>query len=145
MVTILSSDSAPLRCHDLLKYRCDYFEHVQRRTVCIRSLNRLTWYLLLVVPRGWGHSFLPLWWGRPGVVWLEENTLPVLVSALSATFSHLFIGMPAALIVGGMRFLSVQQLAVVACRYRCCIALFRECLVQVDCPHTRSSGVVPCS
>jgi hypothetical protein len=55
-------------CHDLLKYHCNYLEHVvQRQTVCIRSLNWLTWYLLLFVSqeRRGGHSFLPLWWGRP--------------------------------------------------------------------------------
>jgi hypothetical protein len=37
-------------CHDLLKYRYDYFEHVW--AVCIMSLNWVTWYLLLVVPQG---------------------------------------------------------------------------------------------
>jgi hypothetical protein len=38
-----------------------------------------------------------------------------------------------------MRFLSVQQLAVAACPYGCCIALFRAFLVQVTAPtpHTR--------
>jgi hypothetical protein len=46
----------PLSCHDLLRYCCDYSEHfVQRRIVCIRSLNWLTCYLLVV----------PLWRGRP--------------------------------------------------------------------------------
>jgi hypothetical protein len=35
-----------------LKYLCDYFEHiVHRLIVFIRSLNWLTWYLL-VVPHG---------------------------------------------------------------------------------------------
>jgi hypothetical protein len=39
-IVLSSSDSAPLAFHDLLKYRCDYFEHViQRRIVYIRSLN----------------------------------------------------------------------------------------------------------
>jgi hypothetical protein len=50
MATILSfSLLGPIELsHVLLKYRCDSFEHVQRRTVYIRNLNWLTWYLLLV-------------------------------------------------------------------------------------------------
>jgi hypothetical protein len=48
--------------------------------------------------------------------------------------------MPAASTVGGLRLPSVHQLAVTACRYRCCIALFRALLVQVTAhtPHTTS-------
>jgi hypothetical protein len=47
-------------------------------------------------------------------------------------------GVAAALIVGGMKFLSVHQRAVAACRYRRCIALFWALLVQVTtpAPHT---------
>jgi hypothetical protein len=39
-----------------------------------------------------------------------------------------------------MRFLSVHQFAVAACRYRCCIALFRELLVQVTAPEPHRTG-----
>jgi hypothetical protein len=37
-------------------------------------------------------------------------------------------------IIGGMRFLSVHELAVAAYRYRCCITRFREFLMQVTSP-----------
>jgi hypothetical protein len=41
-----------------------------------------------------------------------------------------------------MRFLSVHQLAVAACRYRCCIAPFRALLVQVTSPcHIQRGGL----
>jgi hypothetical protein len=42
-------------CHDLLKYHYDYFEHVRRRTLYIRSLNGLPWYLYfkVKVPVSW--------------------------------------------------------------------------------------------
>jgi hypothetical protein len=45
---------------------------------------------------------------------------------------------PAASIFGELRFLSVHQLAVAGCRYRCSVALFRALLVQVTAqtPHT---------
>jgi hypothetical protein len=111
MAIILSfSDWAPLSsCHDLLNYRCDYCERVvQRRTVCIRRLNSLTWYLL-VVPQGGGALISPTVARKvcaaeaaavavllrstaakdcPVVLWLEENILPVVVFvSLSATFS----------------------------------------------------------
>jgi hypothetical protein len=39
--------------------------------------------------------------------------------------------MAAALIVGGMRLLSVHQREVAACQYRCHIALFQAFLVQM--------------
>jgi hypothetical protein len=82
-------------CHDLPKYRCDYFEHVvQRRAVCIRSLNCVTWYLLLVLSRervctpmqlegGWCCCYCSVLLcstaakDSPELVWLEESTLPV--------------------------------------------------------------------
>jgi hypothetical protein len=150
-------------CHDLLKFCCDYCEHILlRRTVCIKCLNGLTWYLLLVVLKRGGHSFLPLWPGRPvqlrwlrlllllrsnatkdcpAVVWLEENTLPFVdLGALCyCVFRISSLELPAASIVGG-RFLSVHQLAVSACRYRCCIALFRALLVQVTAPTPHTAG-----
>jgi hypothetical protein len=58
MAAFLSSDLAPL----LLKYRCDYFEHiVQRWIVYIMSLNSPTCYFLLVVPQESGrHWFHPM-------------------------------------------------------------------------------------
>jgi hypothetical protein len=67
-------------------------------------------------------------------VWLEENTLSIVILC---TLSF-FLGVPAALIVGGLRFLSIHQLAVAACRYQCCIVLFQAFLVQVTAlkPHT---------
>jgi hypothetical protein len=46
---------------------------------------------------------------RPGEVGLEENSLPAVVLG-GLSLSHLFLGVPAALIVGGTRFLSVLQL-----------------------------------
>jgi hypothetical protein len=49
-------------------------------------------------------------------------------SPLRLYLSHLFLGVPAASIVGGMGFPSVHQLAVA--RYRRCIALFRSLFVQ---------------
>jgi hypothetical protein len=132
-------------CHDLLKYRCDYFEYiVQGQTACIRSLNWLTWYLK-VVPRGREALISPTvagqasateyGWGccwccvllrstaakdSPGVVWL---TVVIFDSLLRLSLSHLVPGVGAASTVGGMRFLSVHHLAVTACRYQCCIAL----------------------
>jgi hypothetical protein len=39
-----------------------------------------------------------------------------------------------------MKFLSVHQLAVVACRYRCCIALFQAFLAQVTVPTSHTMG-----
>jgi hypothetical protein len=39
-----------------------------------------------------------------------------------------------------MGFFSVHQLAVAACRYRCCVALFRAFLVQVTAPTPRTRG-----
>jgi hypothetical protein len=51
--------------------------------------------------------------------------------------------MPAASIVGGMRFLSIHQLAVAACCYQCCIALFQAFLVQVTTPTSHTTGRLP--
>jgi hypothetical protein len=86
--------------HDLLKYHCDYAEHVaKRRTVCTRSLNRLTWHVLLVVLDGmWDTHFShcdragPCKLSiaakeSPGVMWLEENTLR-LVRSLGRHLRH---------------------------------------------------------
>jgi hypothetical protein len=69
----------------------------------------------------------------------RENTSRfILGCSLRLSLSHLFLGVPANSIVGGMRFLSDHQLAVAACRYRCCIALFWALLAQVTAltPHT---------
>jgi hypothetical protein len=41
-----------------------------------------------------------------------------------------------------MRFLSVQQLAVTACPYRCCIALFWALLVQVTAPTSHTTRML---
>jgi hypothetical protein len=80
----------------------------------------------------------------PGVVWLVEITTRPAVD-LGALCDcdflfHLFPGVPAASIVGGMRFLSVNHLATAGCRYRCCIALFRASLVQVTAPTPHTTG-----
>jgi hypothetical protein len=48
--------------------------------------------------------------------------------------------MPASLILGGMRFLSIHQLAVAACWYECHITLFRAILVQVTVPTPLITG-----
>jgi hypothetical protein len=152
MTTILSSSgSALLSCHDLLKYRCDCSEHiVQRRNVYIMSRNCLTWYL--VVPQGRRGRPVQPWadknpavgalWAAPRrrtvLRWCGWKGTPVCCSlwrSLRLSLYHLFPGVAAASIVGGMRFLSVHQLAVAACRYRWCIALFRAPLVQVTAPH----------
>jgi hypothetical protein len=74
------------------------------------------------------------------VVWLEENTLSfVALDAFCGFFFRIssLAGLQTS-IVGGMSFLSVHQLAVAACRYRCRIALFRAFLLQVTAstPHT---------
>jgi hypothetical protein len=53
------------QCHDMLKYHCHFCVHVvQRRTVCITAWTDWlgTKWLCL---NGEGHSFLPLWRGRP--------------------------------------------------------------------------------
>jgi hypothetical protein len=53
-------------CQDLLKYSCDYYEHVvQKRTVCIRSLNWLNYYLLVVPQEKRGTYFF--YCGRAGL------------------------------------------------------------------------------
>jgi hypothetical protein len=71
--------------------------------------------------------------------------LPVVVlGALQLSLSHLFRGVAAASTVGGMRFLSVHQLAVAACWYRCSIALFRAVLVQATAPYTTYNGKAAC-
>jgi hypothetical protein len=51
MATILSpSDSAPWSCHNLLKYCCDYFEHiVQRRTPYGRPVKLLLAFASTVI------------------------------------------------------------------------------------------------
>jgi hypothetical protein len=98
-IILASSDAAPLNsCHNLPYCHYHYFQHfVQRHTVNIRSLNWLTCCLLLRLQEPW----VPLWWDlplppdvseaaavplsclgappqrTPGVVRLEENTLPV--------------------------------------------------------------------
>jgi hypothetical protein len=58
--------------------------------------------------------------------------------SLQLPLLHLFLGVAAASIVGGMRFLTVHQLAFAACRYRHCIALFRALLGQL--PEPRVTG-----
>jgi hypothetical protein len=73
--------------------------------------------------------------GGPGVVWLEEDTLG---RSLRLSLSHLLLGVPAASIVGGMRFLSVHQLALAACQYRFHTALFQAFLVKVSTPTPHS-------
>jgi hypothetical protein len=75
----------------------------------------------------------------PGVVWLEENTLGRL---LRLSLWHLFLGVPAASAAGELGFLSAHQLAVAACRYRCCVALYRAFLVQVTTPAPHTAGRV---
>jgi hypothetical protein len=59
MAIILSScNSALLISDDLLKHRCRCGEHVgQIRTLCVRSLNWLTWYLLVVLQ---GRGYRPV-------------------------------------------------------------------------------------
>jgi hypothetical protein len=47
---------------------------------------------------------------------------------------------PAASIIGEMRFLSVHQLPVAACPYRFCIALFQGLFVQVAAPTQHTTG-----
>jgi hypothetical protein len=46
----------------------------------------------------------------------------------------------AASIVGGMRFLSIHQFAVVAYWYPCCTALFQVLIVQVTAPRPHTTG-----
>jgi hypothetical protein len=110
-----------------------------------------------------GLSFLSRWRGRPvqprvdedaavllrsapakdspGMVWLGEKTLPLVVlGTLRLSLSHLFPGVAAASIVGGMRFLTVHQLTVAACRYGCCITFFRALLVKVTITATHTTG-----
>jgi hypothetical protein len=60
--------------------------------------------------------------------------------SLQLSLSHLVLGMPAASVVEGMRFLSVHQFAVAACRCRCCTALFWSFLVQVAAPTPHTTG-----
>jgi hypothetical protein len=98
MATILSSSDNPIElCHDLLKYRCDSCGHVvQRRTLW---LGTCCW-LCLEGGSGclcnWGRLRLPLLLcvllrstaakDSPGVVWLEEKTLPVVVLGVLCVF-----------------------------------------------------------
>jgi hypothetical protein len=58
--------------------------------------------------------------------------------------SRLFLGVPAASIVGEMRSLSVHQLALAACRIRCCIP-FLGIPCASNRPHVTYNGEVACS
>jgi hypothetical protein len=61
----------------------------------------------------------------PGVVGFEENTLPV---------------MSAAAVMGGMSFLSLRQLAVIACSCASSVSLLWAVLVQVSAPAPQTAG-----
>jgi hypothetical protein len=66
-------------------------------------------------------------WG--GVAGREHPSRCSLGPSLQCPLSCLFLGVSVASIVGGMRFVSVHQQALAACRYWCCIAPFRAFLV----------------
>lgn len=68
-------------------------------------------------------------WG--GVAGREHPSRHNLGHSLQFSLSHLFLGVPTASIVGGMRFLSIHQLPVAVCRYWCYTSLFQALLVQV--------------
>jgi hypothetical protein len=75
------------------------------------------------------------------VVRREHSSRCSLGRCLRLCLLHLVPGVATASIAGGIRLLSVHQIAVAACRYRCCIALFRALLVQVTAltQHTAAS------
>jgi hypothetical protein len=113
LFSVLLTAPSELRCN-LLKCRCGHCGCVgHRRTVCIRSLDWLTWYLLLPVHQAKGAFISPIaagqicttWpgWGccccygtTPGrevLGWCgwKRTSFPLELWALSATFSYAFL------------------------------------------------------
>jgi hypothetical protein len=60
---------------------------------------------------------------RGSVAGREHPSRCNLGCSLRLSLSYPFLGLPAASIFGGTRFISLQQLAVIECLYRCCVAL----------------------
>jgi hypothetical protein len=133
-------------------------------TVYVRNLNWLTWYLLLVVPQErWGTHFshcggagLCNWrWLRllrstamkdnSGVVWLEENTPPIVVS--SSLWNFLFRISWRACSLDSWRYEVPQCPPIYSCSMMVSMPYcpFLDTPCAADCPHTTYNREVACS